>query len=67
MKAACFEGFASHADENLLVGGNVFGVEVPVTVGHASFVEWKGLRRGYARGQCEHQTGKNCSFHECLP
>jgi hypothetical protein len=33
MEAASREGFASHADKNLLIGGNVLGIKMPMTVG----------------------------------
>jgi hypothetical protein len=67
MEAASLEGFASHPNKNPLVGSNVLGIEMPMTVGHASFVERKGLRSGYARGQSEQQTSKNRFLHKCLP
>jgi hypothetical protein len=62
MKAACFEGFASHADENLLIGGNIFRIEMPMTVGHAGFVEWKSLCIGNARATSKQQSSKKCLF-----
>jgi hypothetical protein len=67
IKTAGLEGFASHPNKKLLIGGNVFGIEVPMTVGHASLVERKCLRSGHARGQSEQQKSKNRFLHGCLP
>jgi hypothetical protein len=62
------ECLAAHADENLLVGGDVLGIEMPMPVGHAGFVERVGLRGGGPDGErrSEQQSCKYCRLHGCL-